>query len=368
MSEVENNKETFEFLRQVTNYLSDRFLQPLSAALLLSWAVWNYKIIMIVISFDSINVKFKNLKVVQYHEVFSIFGYSVESFWWYGFFMPIISAVLFIYAYPYAAIHALEYTIDRQEKVNYLRRRRRESELVDNARARELIKENTQLKIENEKIAFSADQKEKSLTETINILEDRIKKFKDSTSFVESVDGTRTALLKSFKKSNEKIDILITPELENIEKFIQDVLFQKKEGESFLFLELLPDNVWTHYNDQKRSELEVSFNIGVEAGRYNNVRVLKDMPGSINRYTILSFPDSKDSNLVMVYILDIIYKSKSKTVHSSEVKNWKGWNYFFLKNGIEYLKQKQFIEALPLSGSDNYRITKTGELYLAGAR
>jgi hypothetical protein len=334
---------------------------------------------MILISFDTIKDKFDNLKAVQLQEVFSILGFSVESYWWYGFLMPVISAVLFIYAYPYAAIHALEYTIDSQEKVNGLRYRKRESELVDNARARELIKENSQLKIENEKIAFAAAEKEKSLTETINILEANIVRLNEQLApFLASSAGevyeqksenknyasyVGNGVDHDLPESSQSLDLVFKKikDADYIWKRVADRVYSIQPNAEFRVSALFGPDVWDAYDQAQKSAIATIFRENFINGKYINLvtRVVDGEEGQ-DVYMVIPFVEYPNRKAIQDAVLAFMVPN-NKPIRIEEFFAALDIRKEVVKNCLDHLLEMKFIR--PMGHATSYVLTSQGRLY-----
>lgn len=400
MIEKESNKETFDFVRQVTNYLSDRFLQPLSAALLLSWSVWNYKIIMILISFDSIETKFKNVDLVHSGVVFSVISFQIESYWWYGFFLPVLSALLFIYVYPFAANHALEYTLGVQEKINIVKRKRSENELIDVARSRELVKENAQLKvlIDNFKAEFA--EKEKNLVESINMLESNNARLQATVSSFESSSKDESAGLDINSKDQmtsssfisnddtseyEGVNAVSHQRLVNSEKIrnseylwsrVENSVYSLEPDVKFSLSSIFESGVWSEYNNEQKDALKQIFEERVKNNKFINVkRYGVDVNTGDIVYITLPFSEYFDWTNIRDRVLLCLEKNRAnKSVRGlmvDELASRLTLHIQIVNNCLKYLKEKGYVDSS--QGSKNgvkvvfYEISSAGRLYIQAA-
>lgn len=386
MSGKDEDKEGFEFFKLAANYLSDRFLQPLSAALLLSWGAWNYKILMILISFDTVQVKFENIKSVQARVVFDLFGYQVESFWWHGFILPIASALAFIYAYPYAATHALGYTLNRQRAVNHLKKRNSEEELVDVARGRQLIKDNSQLKIEIEKIKLEFNEKEKSLTETINILESNnaavLKQLavmektsssahgnQSSGAQLEKVNGSSTKQNAPLKQSEEPWNSATIQRIKDSDYIwlrVANRVYMLQTSDEFQVSDLFGSEVWNAYNDLQKAVIINTFRERFKRGEYINIAV-KMIGGeeSLDSYIVIPFAEYPNRKQIQDRVLAFIVSKKATQVRIEELSEGLPLRSEIIIRCLENLQQINFVKLFTGSRKEIIAcaLTSRGRLY-----
>lgn len=384
MTEKNDNKDNFEFFKLATNYLSDRFLQPLSASLLLSWAAWNYKIIMILISFDSVDVKFKNIEQVQAADGISLFGFSLSVYWSHGFVLPIISALAFIYLYPFFSTHALRHTLLKQRVVNELKRLNSEEELIDVTRSRELVKENAQLKFSIEKIEQAASEKEKSLTEAINMLESNVIRLneqlssgKDSSLHTHSRNGAE-------KESEGSVDALDYKD--NLDDVVDHSTYEKIRGSDFIWgsldakvysleskieftvASLFAPEVWGNYSSGQQKAISIIFFEKFKEGAYINIEILKaDDAGLPESYVTLPFQEYTGWKEINDKVISLLNISDGSGISLEEMRKKLNLKFPVLKNCLAYLESKNFMRrASKQQGSkvfEVYIITSIGRYY-----
>lgn len=100
-------KEALESLR--TNWIS-RATSPLFGALAISWVVWNHRLLFVLFSEKSIAWRFNYIDSRLYP--------TVADFALYHFVGPVLSAVLYLYLFPYPARAVFRYTLKRRKELN----------------------------------------------------------------------------------------------------------------------------------------------------------------------------------------------------------------------------------------------------------
>lgn len=96
-----------DLIKGVRDYISDRFMSPLGAALATSWCAWNYKFIIIVFSGESPLRKIHLIHLV----------YSEAWFAWTHLLVgPILTSALYIFAFPYPSRLVYKFTLMRRKE------------------------------------------------------------------------------------------------------------------------------------------------------------------------------------------------------------------------------------------------------------
>jgi len=102
-----------DFIKGIREYISDRFVSPLGAALTASWCAWNYKAMLIVLSGDSAIRKIHLIHVVYQDTVYSWLHLAVG---------PLITAAFYILVFPYPSNWAYSYSLRRKKEALSLKR------------------------------------------------------------------------------------------------------------------------------------------------------------------------------------------------------------------------------------------------------
>lgn len=122
--------------------LYDRVTSPLFGSFLLSWFIWNYKFVLVVLSPLSVTDQFIEIDKL----------YADDYAWLcQGLIFPLASAVFFILVYPYPALWIYSYWHQRQKKLTEVKHRIDAETLLTREQSREIRQKITQLEIELEK-------------------------------------------------------------------------------------------------------------------------------------------------------------------------------------------------------------------------
>ena len=111
-------KETLvidEILKSAKAQISERIASPLIGSFVISWSLWNYKFLVILFSSASVSQTFLLIDKIAFPTVWSL---ALN-----GVLLPILTAVTYIFVYPYPAKYVYEFTRHRQKEINAVRQR-----------------------------------------------------------------------------------------------------------------------------------------------------------------------------------------------------------------------------------------------------
>jgi len=137
----------------------ERTVSPLFGSFVLSWSVWNYRFFMAVLS----DLKFKE----KLDYIDQVLFRTSEDYFLRGFFYPLVTTALVIYAYPYPAKWTFEFWRKRQRELKELRQRIDEETPLTVEESRQVRKQMAEERLEHEK---SLKQKD----DEISILQSRL--------------------------------------------------------------------------------------------------------------------------------------------------------------------------------------------------
>ena len=104
-----------ELINSIKAQMYDRTTSPLSGSFILSWTLWNYKMIFVL---------FSSLGVVEKFDYISGFLYaSWKDFLIIGLLYPLLTTFFFIFVYPYPARFAYEFWRNRQKELKEIRQK-----------------------------------------------------------------------------------------------------------------------------------------------------------------------------------------------------------------------------------------------------
>lgn len=104
-----------DIVKSVKAHLYDRTTSPLSGAFLLSWGVWNYKMLFVLFSSLDVDVKFDYISTFLYPASYDCLMK--------GFVFPLLTTLFFIFIYPYPSRFVYEFWRRRQKEVKEIRQK-----------------------------------------------------------------------------------------------------------------------------------------------------------------------------------------------------------------------------------------------------
>ncbi|PMN99605.1 hypothetical protein BCT21_11585 [Vibrio sp. 10N.222.55.F9] len=128
-------------MTSIKAYLYERAVSPLLGSLIVSWCVWNYRLFFLAIS--DLKYAEKMTEIDRYfqledtHHLVWYFDWTVSNFWALGVIFPIITAMLYLFVFPYPAKFVYEFSLNRQKEL---------------AKAKNDIEDNKQLTVEQSRV------------------------------------------------------------------------------------------------------------------------------------------------------------------------------------------------------------------------
>ncbi|MRI42296.1 hypothetical protein D5301_08655 [Stenotrophomonas sp. MH181796] len=102
-----------DIVKGIREYVSDRFMSPLGASLTVSWCLWNYKALLIVLSGESAIRKIHLLHLVYQDNAYSAVHLAAG---------PLATAAFYILAFPYPSNWVYSYSLRRRKEALDLKR------------------------------------------------------------------------------------------------------------------------------------------------------------------------------------------------------------------------------------------------------
>lgn len=150
-----------ELKNAVKAQLYEKAISPLSGGFILSWVLWNYRFILVLMSSSPYSEK------ISYIDKLPI---SEQTFL-YGFFLPLLSASAFIVLYPYPSKFFYEISRKWQREIKELQQRIDDEMPMDQEEARKIRRESLQAEIEFDKELKNKSDEISRLKEIIEQLE-----------------------------------------------------------------------------------------------------------------------------------------------------------------------------------------------------
>lgn len=160
-----------EVFKSAKTQISERIASPLIGSFVFSWCLWNYKFFVILFSKASVSLTFELIDSVVFP--------TTRSLVMNGVLLPALTAVIYIFGYPYPSKFVYEFTRRRQKDINEIRQR---------------IEDETPLTIEeSRKIRSEAVQVEKKYQEIVDRLNAELSRLKGELANLEMKPSPESA-------------------------------------------------------------------------------------------------------------------------------------------------------------------------------
>ncbi|MEP5763301.1 MAG: hypothetical protein ABJ308_01840 [Halieaceae bacterium] len=164
-----------EALNSIKAFLYERSSSPLAGAFVIAWLIINYRIVLIVFSGDSPDLKFSGIE--QYFEEL---GY-LQSWWgwssaipvvvWKGVVSPVILTILYLFIYPAVAYPVYKWSLWIQGEMRKLKEAADKDKMLPVKRSQEILTRQAQLEKQIADEREQSQSKNDALTSTVNEFE-----------------------------------------------------------------------------------------------------------------------------------------------------------------------------------------------------
>lgn len=169
-----------DLLKSAKETIAERLTSPLLGSFLIAWCLWNYKFLVILFSAASVSQTFKLIETVAFPDAFSIISRGVA--------FPLISAIFYVFFYPYPARYVYAFTLQRQKEINQIKRQ---------------INEETPLTIEeSRRIRVDYLQLERKSQESIDRLNEEVLRLKAALDQKQKEESDKTKIPPPALRSN----------------------------------------------------------------------------------------------------------------------------------------------------------------------
>jgi hypothetical protein len=196
-----------DFIKGVKAQLYERATSPLLFSFLLSWAVWNYRAILIAVSSLPAPDKLLALDLLPLQA--ERFGLTFEAYWpiW-GFVGPLVTSLLYIFIYPIPARWIFEHTRKEQKRLKELQTQIDDDTPMTHAEARKLRDDLRRAEGHIGKLMKEHDEEVERLRLTIDELESRAAQSPPpKTEEVDAVlDDAQLQILSTIVKSTHTVN------------------------------------------------------------------------------------------------------------------------------------------------------------------
>ena len=103
-----------DILKSVRQNTLERLASPLLGSFAVAWCAWNYRFLVILFSDESVTQTFKLIEVVAFPDLRAV---CLK-----GLMLPLASALIYVFLYPYPARFVYRFTLNRQREINSIRK------------------------------------------------------------------------------------------------------------------------------------------------------------------------------------------------------------------------------------------------------
>ena len=161
---------TEDIIKSIKAGLYERVTSPLIGTFIISWCLWNYKFIVILLVSSDIEKKLGFLK--SYMHPYNLWYWD----YLYIFFPPLLATALFIFAYPYPAKIVYGFWHRRKKELHDKKQEIDKKKLLTEEESNELRMKHAELENNYAKQLKSNDDEIKNLNNRIHLLEEELKK------------------------------------------------------------------------------------------------------------------------------------------------------------------------------------------------
>jgi hypothetical protein len=122
--------------------IKERFASPILSAFAVSWSLWNYKFIVILLSAESVKKTFELINSQCYPDSWDKFIYGIM--------LPSISALIYIFIYPFPARFVNNFKLRQQRIDNAEKQKILDEQLLTREESKIILSENRRLSIKLE--------------------------------------------------------------------------------------------------------------------------------------------------------------------------------------------------------------------------
>lgn len=129
--------------KNFSTQISERLTSPLSGSFVISWVLWNYKFLVILLSKNTVTTTFLLIETI----VFPNIWVAITN----GILFPLLTALAYIFLYPYPSKLVYKFTRERQRDISVIRQQIEDETPLTQAESRDLKRLNRQLQNDHTK-------------------------------------------------------------------------------------------------------------------------------------------------------------------------------------------------------------------------
>ncbi|MFA6139009.1 MAG: hypothetical protein WC667_13120 [Sulfurimonas sp.] len=148
-----------EIKKSILDTINERISSPLIGGFIISWILWNYKTIFVLLSTKNVEDKFSYIDYVLYHDWL--------HFTFQGLILPLLTSIVFIFIFPYPEKWIYTFWYGHKKKLNDDKQKIDDKKLLSEEESRDIRRKHLKLEIEFNKEIDEKDTEIKHLKEII---------------------------------------------------------------------------------------------------------------------------------------------------------------------------------------------------------
>ena len=178
-------------ITSVKAYLYDRAVSPLMGSFIVSWMIWNYKFLLVLIAPISVYEKlwmFENAFFQDFHSAFGV-----------GLILPLFTALVYLFIFPYPAKWVYKFWLKQQNIMTSLKQKLNENRLLSLVESREILN-----KVNDLESDFTLRLEEKN--KLISNLKKSNQMLEYKKDLIENLSKTKIEILNLLNNHNDSLD------------------------------------------------------------------------------------------------------------------------------------------------------------------
>jgi len=190
-----------DLIKSIKAHLYERTTSPLFGTFSISWAIWNYKFLVVLASSMDANEKFNYISTFLYPNVSTCMLEGIA--------FPLLTTLAFIFIYPYPAKFVYEFTKNRQKELKRIKQEIEDETPLTIEESRKVRREMAMLEIEFGNEIIRKDSEIQRLKELVNEIkqQNHVDSQTETTEEKPSPEPLQDKPLENI--DSEKLDLLL---------------------------------------------------------------------------------------------------------------------------------------------------------------
>lgn len=120
--------------KSIKSYLYDRNSSPLLGSFVMSWLIWNYKILFLLFSDLKYDQKIKGIEIfyqaVDKKDFLGLIPWEVSNYWSNGIVFPALTAAFYLFVFPWPSQWVYQFSLKRKHELTALRNKVENKQLL----------------------------------------------------------------------------------------------------------------------------------------------------------------------------------------------------------------------------------------------